>query len=329
MSNNEFISSLNGPEGVWTSQTIDISSASSVDLSIDVQGTGGLDPAGDFKDHLEVAYMVDGNETQLFYVDGPFNNEAVKSLSATGISGNNLQVVVRALTTGGDEVYHWDNISVTSNGTTNPPSSSAEILIRARGKAGAEKVELRLNDNAVQSWTVTTNYQDYTYTVTDGGTQNIKVAFTNDQGTSLDLYVDYIEVNGNRMQAEDQQENTGVWQNGSCGGSFAEPLHCGGYINFGNVDLSGSARMASIEALEEAHKPYPNPLEEGQSITLPKIASAESVTVNSIEGKQYAVSYTLEAGDLIVNVAGLSNGTYAVKVVTAEEVIVETFSIQK
>ncbi|WP_308365734.1 MULTISPECIES: hypothetical protein [unclassified Microbulbifer] len=60
------------------------------------------------------------------------------------------------------------------------------------------------------------------------------MAFTNDNG-DRDVQVDYVEVNGQARQAEDQSENTGAWD-GSCGGGlFSEWLHCNGHINFGPV----------------------------------------------------------------------------------------------
>ncbi|UII29534.1 T9SS type A sorting domain-containing protein [Fulvivirga maritima] len=48
-----------------------------------------------------------------------------------------------------------------------------------------------------------------------------------------DVQIDYIVVDGVTVQSEDQVTNTGVWQDESCGGSYSEWLHCGGYIDYG------------------------------------------------------------------------------------------------
>jgi len=60
------------------------------------------------------------------------------------------------------------------------------------------------------------------------------VEFYND-ASGRDVQVDYLKVCGSTRQAESQSYNTAVWQNGSCGGSNSEWMHCNGKIGFGNV----------------------------------------------------------------------------------------------
>ena len=84
---------------------------------------------------------------------------------------------------------------------------------------------------------------------TTATTGDIVVCFINDQ-SGRDVQIDYVEVDHivegvhdpTIRQAEDQSENTGVWQNG-CGGSYSEWLHCNGCINFG--DISGTSSTTS------------------------------------------------------------------------------------
>jgi hypothetical protein len=57
------------------------------------------------------------------------------------------------------------------------------------------------------------------------------VEFDNDDGDK-DVQIDYIIVGGQTRQAEDQSYNTGVYQDGECGGSYSEWLHCDGMIGF-------------------------------------------------------------------------------------------------
>ena len=129
------------------------------------------------------------------------------------------------------------------NSSTPPASSSSSVasstggggssgvLVRARGVAGGEHINLRIGGNTVASWNLTTGFQDLSYTGSASG--DIQVQFDNDGG-SRDVVVDYIRVNGETRQAEDMDYNTGLYANGSCGGGGnSELMHCNGAIGFG------------------------------------------------------------------------------------------------
>ncbi|WP_298581615.1 glycoside hydrolase family 11 protein [uncultured Luteimonas sp.] len=113
-------------------------------------------------------------------------------------------------------------------------TGSKTIVVRARGTAGGENISLKVNNATVASWTLATGMANYTATTSASG--GSLVEFTNDGG-SRDVQVDYISVNGAVRQAEDQTYNTGVYQNGQCGGGNgrSEWLHCNGAIGFGNL----------------------------------------------------------------------------------------------
>lgn len=114
-------------------------------------------------------------------------------------------------------------------------NTANSIAVRARGTTGSESITLRVDGEDVATWTLTTSLQDYTASTNLTGA--ITVAFTNDDGGNRDVVVDYIVVNGQTRQAENQAYNTGVWANGSCGGGgYSEWMHCNGEIGFGNVD---------------------------------------------------------------------------------------------
>jgi len=106
------------------------------------------------------------------------------------------------------------------------------IAVRARGTSGGEILELRIDGNLVDSWTMTTSYQDYNAS----GTGVIELHFINDDQlqNGMDIQVDYIIYNGTTYQAEDQEINTAVYDqdSGSCGGSYSEMMECNGYIRF-------------------------------------------------------------------------------------------------
>jgi hypothetical protein len=107
------------------------------------------------------------------------------------------------------------------------------FTVRARGTAGGESIQLRVNNQTVQTWTLGTSMQNYTASTSLSG--GITVAFTNDGG-SRDVQVDYIIVNGQTRQSEAQSYNTGLYANGRCGGgSNSEWMHCNGAIGYGNT----------------------------------------------------------------------------------------------
>ncbi|WP_062061433.1 glycoside hydrolase family 11 protein [Cellvibrio sp. OA-2007] len=115
----------------------------------------------------------------------------------------------------------------TGGGTT----SGSGVVVRARGVAGGEHINLRIGGATVASWNLTTSFQDLTYSGSASG--DIQVEFDNDGG-SRDAVVDYIRVNGETRQAEDMTYNTAYYANGSCGGGGnSELMHCNGVIGFG------------------------------------------------------------------------------------------------
>jgi len=126
--------------------------------------------------------------------------------------------------------------SSSSSGGSSSSSSgggSKTIVVRARGTAGGEAISLRVNNQTVQNWTLGTGMQNYTATTSLSG--GITVHFTNDGG-NRDVQVDYIQVNGQTRQSEQQSYNTGLYANGSCGGgSNSEWMHCNGAIGYGNT----------------------------------------------------------------------------------------------
>ena len=123
--------------------------------------------------------------------------------------------------------------SSSGGSTSSSGGGSNSITVRARGTAGGESITLRVNNQDVQTWTLSTSMQNYTASTSlSGGTT---VAFTNDGG-NRDVQVDYIIVNGQTRQSEAQSYNTGLYANGRCGGgSNSEWMHCNGAIGYGNT----------------------------------------------------------------------------------------------
>ncbi len=145
----------------------------------------------------------------------------------------------QVLATEGYQSTGSSDITVSSGSTGGGSSSSAAsgsktIIVRAKGSAGGESISLKVNNTVVKTWTLTTTMTNYSVSTSlAGGTL---VEYTNDSG-SRDVQVDYISVNGSIRQSEAQSYNTGVYQNGACGGGngMSEWLNCNGAIGYGNI----------------------------------------------------------------------------------------------
>lgn len=115
-----------------------------------------------------------------------------------------------------------------------------------RGVVGDESVSLEIGGSTIETWTTSTSMQNYT--VNTSATGELRVAFTNDDGEDRDVQVDYVSINGNIFQAEDQPDNTGAYDGECGGGSYSEMLHCDGSIGFGFIRDDGSRLIVAINA---------------------------------------------------------------------------------
>ena len=157
-------------------------------------------------------------------------NNAVQSI-VTNLKNRGLQA--GSINSSGRAVA-WSGGSSGGSSSSSPSTTNKTIVVRAKGVAGGESITLKVNNTAVQTWTLTTAMTNYTATTSlAGGTL---VQYTND-ATGRDVQVDYIGVNGAIRQSEAQSTNTGVYRNGACGGGSggSEFLHCNGYIGYGNI----------------------------------------------------------------------------------------------
>ena len=113
-------------------------------------------------------------------------------------------------------------------------TSNTSFEIRAKGKSGGEKVNFRIDQQTISTFTLSKGYK--TYKTSSNLSGGINVEFFNDAGSSSDVQIDYIKVGGQTRQAEAQSYNTGAWGNGKCGGgSYSEMMQCNGVLGFGQV----------------------------------------------------------------------------------------------
>jgi endo-1,4-beta-xylanase len=175
---------------------------------------------------------------------------AILLTEAWGNSSGNVNATVWEGGGGGGSTSTTTTTTTTSGGSTTTTTSgggggSNTIVVRARGVAGSEHIYVTVDGNQIGSWTLSTSYNNYSASTNNTG--GINVCFDNDDGENRDVQIDYITVNGSTRQAEDQSYNTGVWQDGECGGGdgHSEWLHCEGCIGFGDVSGGGGGGSTS------------------------------------------------------------------------------------
>ena len=112
-----------------------------------------------------------------------------------------------------------------------------QVTVRARGNSGTEQMELHLNGEVAARWTATTEWTSFTHVV-DGAltVRSAEVHFVNDGGAARDLYVDYLDLAGTRLQSEHSStRSTGTFVPGAgCveRSSISNTLHCAGSFSY-------------------------------------------------------------------------------------------------
>ncbi|OQP57554.1 hypothetical protein A4R26_23805 [Niastella populi] len=135
--NNEFriSNSTTTGEGVWTSGAIDISGKTNISISTQVRSSiindAVMNTTGEYADYIRFYYKLN-NGTEVLFAEklGTINNHSTTPtpVSISGLSGNSLQIVVRARATGNDEFYYFDNMQVVA-------TSAANVTANATGGA--------------------------------------------------------------------------------------------------------------------------------------------------------------------------------------------------
>ncbi|MEL6132527.1 MAG: PKD domain-containing protein, partial [Bacteroidota bacterium] len=101
-------------EGVWESEVIDISTESSVRVTIDLKSEGTVDAL----DYIRVYQRLDGGaEVLIADRNDNFNGDAWETIVSGNLTGSTLQVIVRTQLSTNDETYLMDNVQVISNGS--------------------------------------------------------------------------------------------------------------------------------------------------------------------------------------------------------------------
>jgi len=197
------------------------------------------------------------------------------------------------------------NVTVWQSGTSNGANNIIDV--RAKGVQGGERIQVKVNNQVVGDWPLGNYWQTYVASTPKSG--NILVEYYND-GPGKDVQIDYISVNGNTRQAENQSYNTGVWQGGSCGGSNSQWLHCNGAIGFGST--AGKRELdASAPALQTRF--FPNPLTAKElQVEFASEEEIETLSILDLQGRRLIKAEVggLETLQLPVD---LTSGVYLIR----------------
>lgn len=226
---------------------------------------------------------------------------------------------------GYSNVTVWDAGSSSGGGSSGGGSSSGSysITVRARGTSGSEQIQLVVGSTTVATWTLSTSMANYT--ATTSATGGIIVKFIND-ASNRDVQVDYISSNGVTQQAENQSTNTGVYQNGKCGGSYSEWMHCNGYIGFSPFKSSKLSEIDDIQATTTSEVTlYPNPASDVLNILVSMYSDQPFDAV--VYGLNGAIidKYKLTTGKNSIDVSKYQPGIYFVRMNINNEVITRKF----
>ncbi len=155
------------------------------------------------------------------------------------------------------EILHNNGYFQYSSGPANPGNGSL-IEIRASGDEGGERFGLQIDGQAVGNWTVTTEFQTFSYIANDEViADQVRIEFTNPlwQPGVIDrnLNVDYIAIDGVVFETEDPSVySTGTWLPGdgiNPGYRQSETLHTGGYFQYASAPVNpGNGSLIEIRA---------------------------------------------------------------------------------
>ncbi|MGB3777435.1 MAG: DUF4874 domain-containing protein [Tunicatimonas sp.] len=201
-----------------------------------------------------------------------------------------------------------------------PAPITTTYTARARGVQGTEEMLLQIGGQTVKTWTVSTTMQDYSYTGSESG--NVRIAYTDALGSGHDLQVDKLTVDGVVYQAEAQAVNTAVWQNGGCGGSYSEWLHCNGYIQFAVNPTNARQAVTGVKTATAADREvssaviiYPNPSTKG-AFTVSGVSEANLIQMFDIQGRAVPIiqHFVNELQVQVQSKVDLPQGLYVIRV---------------
>ncbi|MBX2966952.1 MAG: gliding motility-associated C-terminal domain-containing protein [Cyclobacteriaceae bacterium] len=107
-------------EVVWRSSVVPITAIPNVTVSIQLAEDGGMEIAP--LDYIRAFYSINGGpEILIGQIEGNSTvNNTFETFTVNGLTGNTIQIIVRALNNADDERHKFDNVFVSGAGTTLP-----------------------------------------------------------------------------------------------------------------------------------------------------------------------------------------------------------------
>ncbi|MEM7131640.1 MAG: putative Ig domain-containing protein [Chloroflexota bacterium] len=268
---------------------------------------------------------VQGQSGNLSFLYGDYDDDPL-TFSATGLPpgltiDSQTGLVSGVVTTPG--AYSVDvMLTDAQNGSANitfpwtvyASSGGSIIEVFAVGSTDSESIQLRINDQIVKSWTVSTQVGvPYGYQHNQSVTADeVKVHFTNDgvdpaTGNNRNLYVNKITIDGTSYESEGPDvEARGYWDGTSCqtpGFYETEFLACNGYFQY--------ASLPTVNQPPTAISPGNQSNEIGAAISLPISASDPdgNTLTYSIQGQPPGLIIDSQTGAVsgILNSTGVFN----------------------
>ena len=226
----------------YSSGAIDISCASNVEISMNLEGVGAMEDA----DYLNVYYRVDGGAQQVLSEN--VNAFSEKTVSVSGINGSSLEIIANVYTSYGAEIYTISDISVKANSQSQAVASLGVSSVVASADDGNVPANT-LDSDLGTRWSALGDSQWVTYdlgsikTVTDVGI----AFFRGDQRTAtLSIETSTDNSNWETVYSGDQPSSTTAVQNFDVTDSIARYVRITGYGNsvnswnsFTEVELVG------------------------------------------------------------------------------------------
>ncbi|MEM6842457.1 MAG: endo-1,4-beta-xylanase [Bacteroidota bacterium] len=274
---------------------------------------------------------------------GGWSSYTSQSVTLTGGNGNKTIYFVFK---GGDAVGNFDWFEFSGQ-------SGSSIKVFAAGKSNTETMRLLINGNVVKTWNnvggnaSTRSFVAHTYNHNTSVTSSqIRVQLTNDDGgTSKDLRVDKIEVDGTTYQTEASSTySTGTWNSSNgCGPGYkqSEWLHCNGYFQYscGNcrviTDESGKNATEAVVKKQDSRPGnvyiYPNPAENQLNVEVYSQEKEEvSIEITDILSRRMEIMSGQSSNQTIqINTSGLPEGLYLVKIKGDQTEVIRRLVVKK
>lgn len=204
-------------------------------------------------------------------------------------------------------------VTVTQSGSG--LASARNFTVRARGTSNGAKIQLRINNLVVNTWTLSTTMNTYSFTSSAAGT--VRIQFTND-ATNRDVQVDYLQVNSNLFQSENQSINTAYYANGRCGGgSNSEMMHCNGYIEYAGSNASLIAIRAPLMQSHDVSV-YPNPSYDGSFIINSDKSPVTRIIIHDMAGRRVKTLIGNDLSNQFIS-SQMGKGIYTISIQQGEK----------